>query len=337
MRRLPVYFLIDISESMVGEPAAEVEKGIHFITRELRQDPYALETVWLSVLAFAGNAVRLSPLTELIDFQPPSFPIGSGTSLGKGLELLMRSMDEETRKTTRESKGDWKPIVFLFTDGAATDNPQAAIKEWQRKYASACNLAVITFGNTADVNTLRELGGEVFTLSELSGPAFREFFKWVSASIQVSSLAVSENGQAGKRLETRGCINLEKAAPCSGIDDNCVILPAKCSSKKDTYLIKYVANPESPGTFNLDGAHIVDGEAYARLGGTGEEAALVDSRILNGAPPCPVCGNQLSIIQCGNCNKITCGSPDSEMICPWCGNSGIITSVEKLDLERGRG
>ena len=42
MRRLPIYFLIDVSESMVGEPITQVENGMRNIIQELRTDPYAL-------------------------------------------------------------------------------------------------------------------------------------------------------------------------------------------------------------------------------------------------------------------------------------------------------
>lgn len=66
MRRLPIYFLIDVSESMVGEPIIQVEKGMRNIIQELRTDPYALETVFVSVIVFAGKEKVLSPLTELL-------------------------------------------------------------------------------------------------------------------------------------------------------------------------------------------------------------------------------------------------------------------------------
>ena len=79
MRRLPVYFLIDVSESMVGQPIEEVQNGMRTIIQELRVDPYALETVFVSILAFAGKAKTLSELTELYKFYPPIFPVGSGT------------------------------------------------------------------------------------------------------------------------------------------------------------------------------------------------------------------------------------------------------------------
>jgi uncharacterized protein YegL len=89
MRRLPIYFLLDVSDSMVGEPLELVQTGLQYVVRELRTDPYALETAYISILAFAGKAVKISPLTEVVSFYAPSLPIGSGTSLGAGLVLLM--------------------------------------------------------------------------------------------------------------------------------------------------------------------------------------------------------------------------------------------------------
>lgn len=140
MRRLPVYFLVDVSESMVGEPIQQVENGMRQIVQELRTDPYALETAFISVIAFAGKAKCLSPLTELYKFYPPTFPIGGGTSLGGALEFLMDDIDKNVVKTTEERKGDWKPIVFLFTDGTPTDNPSAAFARWNNKYRRKANI-----------------------------------------------------------------------------------------------------------------------------------------------------------------------------------------------------
>ena len=117
MRRLPLYFLVDVSESMVGTPIEQVQEGMRTIIQELRVDPYALETVFVSIIAFAGRAKVLSPLTELSKFYPPVFPVGGGTSLGEALDCLMNDIDRNVVKTTLESRGDWKPVIFLFTDG----------------------------------------------------------------------------------------------------------------------------------------------------------------------------------------------------------------------------
>ena len=71
MRRLPVYILIDTSGSMHGEPIEAVRNGLQVLISSLRQDPYALETAYISVITFSSSAKQLIPLTELMSFQIP--------------------------------------------------------------------------------------------------------------------------------------------------------------------------------------------------------------------------------------------------------------------------
>ena len=66
MRRLPIYFLIDVSESMVGEPIKNVQLGMKEIIQELRTDPYALESAYISIIAFAGSKIRDDMKSKLI-------------------------------------------------------------------------------------------------------------------------------------------------------------------------------------------------------------------------------------------------------------------------------
>lgn len=340
MRRLPVYFLIDVSESMTGAPIQEVEKGMRSIINELRHDPYALETVFISILVFAGQTEVLEPLTELYAFRAPDFPIGSGTALGKGLDLLMRQIDREVQKSTKDLKGDWKPIVFLFTDGAATDDPDKSIEKWVRRYKDKCNLIVVTFGNCADITLLERLGGQVLTLTDLGGDSFKEFFKWVSASIQVSSIAVNE-GKDGRSFSGRSCINLEKASASKQVDENWIIIMGKCAKNNTGYLIKYQPAPQSEGTksepYHLQGAYCIDADAYARLGGSTAPKLNVNSSLLNLIPACPSCGNSTAMLRCNKCSNIFCGPDEGLVKCPWCHNEGKIVNVENLDFTRGQG
>ncbi len=64
MRRLPVYLLIDTSGSMYGEPIESVKNGLQSLMSSLRQDPYALETAFLSVIEFNSEATQIVPLTD---------------------------------------------------------------------------------------------------------------------------------------------------------------------------------------------------------------------------------------------------------------------------------
>lgn len=333
MRRLPVYFLLDVSESMVGEPIREVRKGLESIVKELRSDPYALETVWISVLAFAGKAEVLEALTELIEFKVPDLPIGSGTSLGSGLELLMAELDNRIQKNTREKKGDWKPIIFLFTDGAPTDDAKKAIEKWNAKFRAGCNLIVITFGNHADVELLSRLTETVLTLENTSPASFRDFFKWVTASIQLNSMAVSESGKDEVSLPQPG-INLEKAKPGGSLDEHFAVLRVKCARKKDLWLAKYEC---ADSAYKLVGAYPIDEKRYNALGGQNSLTAEIEVKRLLEIPECPSCKKADGIIHCGCCGQLSCSDGSKEFICPWCGNRGKVLYNSDFSVTRGQG
>ena len=65
MRRLPVYLLLDTSGSMTGEPIEAVKNGVETLLSTLRQDPYTLETAFVSVITFDSTARQIVPLPVL--------------------------------------------------------------------------------------------------------------------------------------------------------------------------------------------------------------------------------------------------------------------------------
>ena len=129
MRRLPVYLLLDCSESMAGPAIEAVERGVKTLVSELRSNPLALESAYLAVLTFDRHARQVTPLTE-VDSVPTAgkLSVRTGTSLGAALRLLLECIRRDVVKTTPTTKGDYKPLVFLLTDGQPTDNygPAAA-------------------------------------------------------------------------------------------------------------------------------------------------------------------------------------------------------------------
>lgn len=349
MRRLPIYFLIDVSESMVGEPINQVQDGIRTIIQELRTDPYALETVYVSIIAFAGKAKTLSPLTELFKFYPPIFPIGGGTSLGEGLNYLMNDLDYNIQKTTLEVKGDWKPIIFLFTDGNPTDKPDSAIVRWNNKYRSSCNLIAVSIGDNVDTQVLGSLTDNVLRLNDTDAQSFKEFFKWVTASIKTSSVSVSENYTDDLTLPPLEGINLEKVEPTAHhkVDENFAVIMGKCQSTGNPYLIKYakrikaleIAGLEQfhGSEYKLVGAYPIDGEVYKSLSDTGTQRNINTMELI-GQPTCPCCGNQFAFVVC-ECGNVFCVGEDVHCKCPWCGMEGVLGqgSAEGMDVNRTRG
>src|SRR5271169_6742584 len=108
-RRLPVYLLLDCSGSMAGQPIAAMQMGIKGLLSDLRNDPQALETVWLSVITFASTAQQIVPLTDIHEFDAPDLVASGTTALGEAIDLLRDRIGEEVRQTTPTQKGDWKP------------------------------------------------------------------------------------------------------------------------------------------------------------------------------------------------------------------------------------
>jgi uncharacterized protein YegL len=193
MRRLPVYLLLDTSGSMMGEPIESVKSGVQTMISALRQDPYALETAYLSIITFSSTANQLVPLTELTNFQTPNIEASGTTSLGGALSLLAQRADVEVAKTTSEQKGDWKPIVFIMTDGMPTDDWQKGLKEFQSKKWGM--VVACAAGQAVDTTILKQVTEVVVQLDTADSSSFKAFFKWVSASISTSSAKIEEGGK----------------------------------------------------------------------------------------------------------------------------------------------
>lgn len=348
MRRLPIYFLIDVSESMVGEPIKQVENGMRQIVQELRTDPYALETAYISVIVFAGKAKSLSPLTELYKFYPPVFPIGGGTSLGGALNYLMDDINKNVVKSTEEQKGDWKPIVFLFTDGTPTDDPSAAFARWNKDYRCKANIVAISIGNNVNTQMLGQISDNVLRLNNTDEMSFKAFFKWVTASIKATSVSVSDMGDDTVALAPTSGINLDKvdtSKPCV-VDENFTVLLGKCSNTKKTYLVKYAKHLSSvegletlnlrATDFKLVGAYPIDEETYNSLS-EGKSNRYINTMSLRGIPTCPCCGAQLGVVVC-ECGGIMC-SDGHTTACPWCGMRGSLSKIAEggMDIARGKG
>ncbi len=179
--------MLDTSGSMSGEPIEAVRSGVQMLVSSLRTDPQALEAAYLSVITFDTTARQLVPLTELTSFQMPHFEAGGVTCFGEALNVLANCIDSEIRKTTPDSKGDWKPLVFLMTDGLPTDDWKKGLAEFQKR---RCGIVVACMVGSSDTGVLQQVTDSVVQLDTADSASLKAFFKWVSASISVSSQKV---------------------------------------------------------------------------------------------------------------------------------------------------
>lgn len=185
-RRLPVYLLIDTSGSMKGEPIESVKVGIEAMLSTLRSDPYALDTVSISIITFDREVKQVLTLTPIDQIQMPEIttPESGPTHTGAAMEMLCERVDAEVRKSTPDQKGDWMPILFLMTDGKPSDLMvyKAAVEQVKRRHFSS--IVALAAGPKAKTDELLLLTDMVYQIDTMDGTAFMKFFKWVSGIIE---------------------------------------------------------------------------------------------------------------------------------------------------------
>lgn len=179
---------------MNGEPIEALKNGVQVMISSLRQNPQAIETAYISIITFDNNARQLVPLTDLASFQVPELKASGATALGEALDLLAKCIDREVATTTTERKGDWKPIVFIITDGVPTDDWRKGLDEFRkRKTAFTVACAAGSRGDTSGV--LKQITDSVLSLDTADAQSLSRFFSWVSASIGVTSTRIESSGK----------------------------------------------------------------------------------------------------------------------------------------------
>ncbi|HEL6144646.1 TPA: VWA domain-containing protein [Escherichia coli] len=164
--RCPCILLLDVSGSMSGRPINELNTGLVTFRDELLADSLALKRVELGIVTFGPVHVE-QPFTSAANFFPPILFAQGDTPMGAAITKSLDMVEERKREYRANGISYYRPWIFLITDGAPTD-------EWQ----AAANKVF----QGADMKTLAQIS--VRQPLSLQGLQFRELFSWLSSSLR---------------------------------------------------------------------------------------------------------------------------------------------------------
>jgi uncharacterized protein YegL len=301
---------------MIGGPLESVEAGVHSMLSALKRDPHSMETVFVSIITFDTKARVVTPLTEVYAVRPPQLSAHPGTAMGAALTLLQDSIKKEVKQTTASQKGDYKPLIFIMTDGVPTDEWRGPAKSLQNVQPKIANIYAIGCGDEVDFTALREITDNCIYLKGLTPANLKDLFVWLSASVQTQSVSVNPDQ----------LVSLEKLPLKTGMElispDNIPKLSEKprlffhilCSREHNHFLARYTYSPEkdcylSEEPLPLQEDFFSEGTA---------KGAPIDTSTLYSPPTCPFCGAE-TFGGCPKCGAVFClHSGDTEVDCPSC-------------------
>jgi uncharacterized protein YegL len=335
-RRLPIYLLVDCSESMAGEAIEEAQRGVQTMVQALCDDPLAIETAYVSVITFAGHAKQVVPLTEILEFQPVRFRVQSGTALGAALRLLVKCLERDVQKTTATVKGDYKPIVILLTDGQPTDDwQQAADQIKSPNTPKIANIYAVACGEDADTDILRRVTDIVLQMKTMTRDSWRKLFVWLTASVQTTSRALESGGEGALLNLPALPDSLELAPARAGWRDprpRQVFLHARCSKTRRPYLMRFARRGDSDTYVALCSHPLEDSED----GGGDFGSPTINTAQLDGIPSCPHCESP-GACMC-DCGTLFCIDGRSEsVVCPQCHETGYLGAGRGFDIRQAEG
>lgn len=188
--RLPVVLALDCSGSMEGPKLEALQSALKDLDRDLKSDPKVAKTARFLVIKFGGDDhVELGPWQDIMDFIPPMLVANGRTPTGAA---MLRALAEiKAQKQEMRSAGVLykRPLVFLISDGAATDDWEEASKLCLAAMgANEVTIFPIGVGDDANIEQLSKFSAK--GAMKLDGLKFKELFIWVSASIRVGSKAI---------------------------------------------------------------------------------------------------------------------------------------------------
>jgi uncharacterized protein YegL len=177
---------------MTGAAIDGLNEGLRTFQNDISNDPLAQRRVEVAVVTFGNGGVQMvQDFVTAGQFMPPTLVADGATPMGEAIHLALDMVSN--RKLAYKTNGIpyYRPWIFMITDGAPTDEWQAAAK---RVHAEESTNSLVFFAvgvAGADLQKLSQIS--VRAPLHLKALNFNELFVWLSQSQKrVSSSKVGE-------------------------------------------------------------------------------------------------------------------------------------------------
>jgi uncharacterized protein YegL len=186
---------------MAGKPIEMIENCINEALINLKSNPQLLESGRINIFSFGNNKVSfLLEWKSLNNIGLQNYSCSGYSNINYGLEAVKENYQKNFIKTTTEKKGDWKPMLFVFTGIAPSSKIDISLIDFFEKnyshgyldyienfvgekleYVSdkANNIFIVTSENEFTKNSFKNYFTNVFSYQDkdLFIHKFNNFFK----------------------------------------------------------------------------------------------------------------------------------------------------------------
>jgi uncharacterized protein YegL len=166
----------------------EVNRGLRLLKTALCEDETASMRVQLAIVSVGGpthDADLSLDWTDVKDFKPPTLEAEGPTPLARGMRLALHHIERQKRELNNYGIAYTRPWIMVISDGEPSDDPctwRSVVEECRAAEAGRrCKIfpIMVEDGSAA---ALQEL--TTTSVARLASTRFKEYFQWLSASLQ---------------------------------------------------------------------------------------------------------------------------------------------------------
>ncbi len=129
----PFYLCLDVSQSMSGEPIAEVNAELPQILASVGQDPAVAEVIRFGIVTFSDVARTVLALVDLALVESmPKVEVEGRTSYAAAFDHLRRVIESDYYTGRTAGERWYRPAVLFVSDGRPTDPEERWLEAHRR-------------------------------------------------------------------------------------------------------------------------------------------------------------------------------------------------------------